>query len=100
MNQLEQAIRDIVAKEVAIAEKRIRSELSLAADKDLSFAEACEYLNMSEYTLRKLIHAKRIPHRIYGAAGSKNPRYLFSRQRLDLWKREEEERNYIRLEEA
>lgn len=100
MNQLEQAIREIVAEEVATAEKRIREELSLEADKDLTFSEACQYLNMSEYTLRKLVQTKRIPHRVYGAAGSKNPRYFFSRRRLSQWKREEEERNYVRLEEA
>jgi excisionase family DNA binding protein len=76
--------------------KELRAELGAVPDRTLTFAEACEYLRMSEYTLRQLIRQKRIPHRVYGAEGSKNPRYLFSSRRLDQWIREEEERNYQR----
>lgn len=94
MTALEQAIRDIVAQEVAKAERRILESLSVAPDRTLSFSEACEYLHMSDYTLRQLIRQKRIPHRVYGADGSKNPRYLFSSRRLDQWIREQEEMNY------
>jgi len=74
----------------------LRSELNVTPDRTLTFAEACEYLHMSEYTLRQLIRQKRIPHRMYGAEGSKNPRYLFSQRRLDQWIWEQEERNYRR----
>lgn len=76
--------------------KELRAELGATPDRTLTFAEACEYLHMSEYTLRQLIRAKRIPHRVYGADGSKNPRYLFSSRRLDQWIREQEESNYQR----
>jgi len=76
--------------------EELRAELGAAPDRTLTFSEACEYLHMSEYTLRKLIRAKAIPHRVYGADGSKNPRYLFSSRRLDQWVREQEEMNYRR----
>jgi len=74
--------------------EELRTELSAAPDRTLTFAEACDYLHMSEYTLRQLIRSKRIPHRVYGAENSKNPRYLFSARRLDQWIREQEELNY------
>jgi excisionase family DNA binding protein len=74
--------------------EELRAEMSLVADRTLTFAEACEYLHMSDYTLRRLCREKRIPHRVYGADGSKNPRYLFSARRLDQWIREQEEANY------
>jgi excisionase family DNA binding protein len=79
--------------------EELRAELGAAPDRTLTFAEACKYLHMSEYTLRQLIRNKRIPHRVYGAAGSKNPRYLFSKSRLDQWIREQEEINYQPMEE-
>ena len=72
----------------------LRSELNATPDRTLTFAEAREYLHMSDYTLRRLCREKRIPHRVYGAEGSKNPRYLFSSRRLDQWIREQEEANY------
>lgn len=72
----------------------LRSELNIAPDRTLTFSEACDYLHMSEYTLRRLCREKRIPHRVYGSEGSKNPRYLFSTARLDAWIREQEEANY------
>ncbi|MDR9795249.1 helix-turn-helix domain-containing protein [Aeribacillus pallidus] len=92
---LNKIIRSLIIEEIAKVERRLRKELQVGTDQDLSFSEACEYLHMSEYTLRQLIRQKRIPHRIYGSPGSKNPRYVFSRSRLDQWKREEEEKNYL-----
>lgn len=71
------------------------AEMPVAPDRTLLFSEALDYLKMSEYTLRKLCREKRIPHRMYGAEGSKNPRYLFSTSRLDTWIREQEEKNYL-----
>ncbi|MFI8711995.1 helix-turn-helix domain-containing protein [Brevibacillus brevis] len=94
MTGLEGAIRSIIAEEVATMERRLRESLSAKADRTLTFSEACEYLHMSEYTLRRLCREKRIPHRTHGADGSKNPRYLFSTYSLDRWIREEEGRNY------
>ncbi|WP_312116592.1 helix-turn-helix domain-containing protein [Brevibacillus reuszeri] len=94
MTQLDQVVRDIVRVEVEAAEKRILVRMSYVSDRTLSFAEACEYLHMSEYTLRRLCREKRIPHRTYGADGSKNPRYLFSTASLDRWIRDQEEANY------
>jgi len=76
--------------------EELRAELGAAPDRTLTFSEACEYLHMSDYTLRQLIRQKRIPHRVYGYEGSKNPRYLFSQRRLDQWIWEQEERNYRR----
>lgn len=86
-------LREQLKKELL---EELRAELGVAPDRTLTFAEACEYLHMSDYTLRQLIRQKRIPHRVYGAEGSKNPRYLFSSRRLEQWIREEEERNYQR----
>lgn len=94
MTALEKAIADIVAVQVAEAEKRIMESLSTASDRTLSFSKACDYLNMSSYSLRKLCLSKSIPHRTVGSPDSKNPRYLFSSNSLDQWKREEEARNY------
>ncbi|MGV3138321.1 helix-turn-helix domain-containing protein [Brevibacillus agri] len=74
--------------------EELRSEIAVSPDRTISFAEACEYLQMSEYTLRRLCREKRIPHRTYGADGSKNPRYWFSTASLDRWIREQEESNY------
>lgn len=74
--------------------EELRSEMAVSPDRTISFAEACEYLQMSEYTLRRLCREKRIPHRTYGADGSKNPRYWFSTASLDRWIREQEELNY------
>ncbi|MBN2980154.1 helix-turn-helix domain-containing protein [Cohnella algarum] len=73
----------------------LRAELHTVPDRTLSFAEACDHLNMSDYTLRRLCREKRIPHRVYGSEGSKNPRYLFSSRRLDQWIRDQEEANYL-----
>lgn len=94
MTALEKAIFDIIAVHVSEAEKRIMESLSLSENRTMTFTEACEYTQMSEYTLRNLCKSKRIPHRTVGAEGSKSPRYLFSSASLDRWKREEEERNY------
>ncbi|WP_339248079.1 helix-turn-helix domain-containing protein [Paenibacillus sp. FSL R10-2796] len=94
MNTVEQAITEIVLTQVAAAEKRIMERLSLKKDRSLTFSEACDHLNMSEYTLRNLCKTKRIPFRTIGAEGSKSPRYIFRSNSLDQWIREEEERNY------
>ncbi|WP_433581423.1 helix-turn-helix domain-containing protein [Paenibacillus amylolyticus] len=94
MTSIEHAIAELVAVQVAAAEKRILESLSVSTDQTLTFSEACNYLSMSEYTLRKLVKSKSIPHRVHGAEGSKNPRYLFSSISLDRWKRDEEARNY------
>lgn len=98
MTTIERAIAEIVEAQVALAEKRILDALSMAKDQTLNFAEACHYLSISEYTLRKLVKSKRIPFRAHGSEGSKNPRYLFSSNSLDKWKKDEEEKNYIRGE--
>jgi excisionase family DNA binding protein len=94
----EKAFAAIIAdlKEQLKAELReeLRAEIGFVPDRTLTFSEACEYLHMSDYTLRRLCREKRIPHRVYGAEGSKNPRYLFSARRLDQWIREQEEANY------
>lgn len=94
MTAIEQAIAQIVAEQVAQAEKRIMERLVTANDRDLSFSEACDYLNMSSYSLKRLCSAKKIPHRVVGSPGSKNPRYWFSLAGLEQWKRAEEAKNY------
>ncbi|MEK3735665.1 MULTISPECIES: helix-turn-helix domain-containing protein [Paenibacillus] len=94
MSLIEKAIAEMVAIQVAEVEKRIMERLSSGSDESLTFTEACEYLNMSEYTLRNLCKTKRIPFRTIGAEGSKSPRYIFRSNSLDQWIREEEERNY------
>lgn len=87
ITQLRQQLKEEILEE-------LRAELNIKPDRTLTFSEACEYLHMSEYTLRRLCREKKIPHRVYGAEGSKNPRYLFSTARLDRWIREQEEKNY------
>ena len=87
ITQLRQQLKEEILEE-------LRAELNIKPDRTLTFSEACEYLHMSEYTLRRLCREKKIPHRVYGSDGSKNPRYLFSTARLDRWIREQEEQNY------
>jgi excisionase family DNA binding protein len=94
MSLIEKAIAEMVAIQVAEAEKRIMERLSSGSDESLTFTEACEYLKMSDYTLRNLCKTKRIPFRTIGAEGSKSPRYIFRSNSLDQWIRDEEERNY------
>ncbi|ASA20901.1 helix-turn-helix domain-containing protein [Paenibacillus donghaensis] len=94
MNAVEQAITEIIITQVAAVEKRIMERLSLEKDKSLTFTEACDHLNMSEYTLRNLCKTKRIPFRTIGVDGSKSPRYVFRLNSLDRWIKEEEDRNY------
>jgi len=89
-------IADLKEKLKAELLEELRAEIGLAPDRTLTFAEACEYLQMSEHTLRRLVREKKIPHRVYGAEGSKRPVYLFSSRRLDQWIREQEEANYRR----
>ncbi|SFE10903.1 DNA binding domain-containing protein, excisionase family [Paenibacillus algorifonticola] len=91
---IEAAIRAIIAEEVAAAEQRIRESLNVQSDVTLTFQEALKYLGMSEYTLRRMCQAKKLPYRIVGADGSKNPRYLFSSSSLDKWMKQQEESNY------
>ncbi|WP_127585776.1 helix-turn-helix domain-containing protein [Paenibacillus koleovorans] len=92
---LDAAIRAIVAEEVAAAIRILREEMAVQADQTLTFTEACDYLNLSEHTLRKYIRQKRIPHRVVGADGSRKPRYLFSTLSLDKWKAAQEAANYM-----
>jgi hypothetical protein len=92
---IEEAISNIVAIQIAAAEKRILEKLNISQDSKLTFTEACKFLGMSEYTLRILCKEKRLPHRIIGSEGSKNPRYLFSSNSLIHWMKEEEKRNWI-----
>ncbi|ETK27410.1 helix-turn-helix domain-containing protein [Paenibacillus larvae] len=94
MTAIEKAIADMVATQVAEAEKRILERLSIPEDKTLTFSEACEHLQVSEHILRQLCREKRIPHRVIGSEGSRKPKYLFSTVSLDRWVREQEERNY------
>ncbi|MEV2908611.1 helix-turn-helix domain-containing protein [Paenibacillus larvae] len=96
MTTLEQAIRSMIAEEITAAEKRIRESISTEPDRTLTFAEACKYLHVSDYTLRQLCREKRIPHRVIGSEGSRKPKYLFSTVSLDRWVREQEELNYQR----
>ncbi|MFF2015023.1 helix-turn-helix domain-containing protein [Paenibacillus sp. NPDC058177] len=96
MSPIEKAISDIVAVQVAAVEKMLLEKLNISQDRKLTFIEACEFLGMSEYTLRNLCKAKRLPHRTIGTEGSKNPRYLFSKNSLIQWMKEEENRNWIR----
>ena len=74
--------------------EELRAELNNASGRDISFSEAMKYLGMSDYSLRQLCKAKKIPHRTVGRDGSKNPRYIFNTASLDRWKREQEKSNY------
>lgn len=91
---IEAAIQAIIDEKVAAAEKRILESLNVQSDLSLSFQEACIHLGMSEYTLRNLCRAKKIPHRTIGAEGSRSPRYLFSSVSLDKWMKDQEQMNY------
>ena len=70
-NQAIDALRGQLKEELL---EELRSEIAEFPDRTITLAEACEYLQMSEYTLRRLCREKRIPHRTCGADGSKNPR--------------------------
>ncbi|MDF2683971.1 MAG: hypothetical protein K0R47_5161 [Brevibacillus sp.] len=91
---IEAAIRAIIVEEVAAAERRIRESLNVQSDVTLTFQEACDYLGMSDYTLRNLCRTKKVPYRTVGSDGSRNPRYLFSSSSLDKWIKDREAENY------
>ena len=92
---IEKAIKELVAIEVAAAEQRIIESLKVHPETSLSFNEACEYLNMSDYTLRNLCRTKKIPFRTVGAEGSRSPRYIFNSGSLNKWMKAQEAANYI-----
>lgn len=72
----------------------LRRELEASEDRELTFAEACQFLGVSEYTLRRWCRTGRIPYRVVGAEGSRKPRYLFRLSRLREWKEFEENQNW------
>ncbi|AEG59345.1 helix-turn-helix domain-containing protein [Desulforamulus ruminis] len=97
MTPLDHLYETLIQTAAAEAERRVLERIqlqSIVPDRTLSLKEAAEYVHISESALRQLCKEKRIPHRINGSDGSKNPRYLFSSLRLDRWMREEEEKNY------
>ncbi|GAV13264.1 helix-turn-helix domain-containing protein [Paenibacillus sp. NAIST15-1] len=92
MTALEQAIRSIVAEEVAVAEKRLREELG-CKDRTLSIQEAAIYISSEEdpisvKTLYALCERQEIPHRRVGR------RIFFSTDALDRWGREQDRKTY------
>ncbi|NGP62673.1 helix-turn-helix domain-containing protein [Paenibacillus thiaminolyticus] len=92
MTALEQAIRSMIAEEVAAAEKRIREELGYQ-DRTLDIQEAATYISspskpVSTKTLYGMCERREIPHRRVGS------RIFFSTAALDRWGREQDRKNY------
>ncbi|MMZ58291.1 Helix-turn-helix domain protein [compost metagenome] len=88
MTAIEQAINEIVAVQIAAAEKRLMERLNTAADKRLNVKQAAEYLGISEKLLYDMCKKKQIPHRKFGT------RIVFSSAALDAWGREQDKVNY------
>lgn len=91
---LEDAIRAIVAEEVAAVEKRLRSELSKVIDKTLDVSEAAAHLGISEKLIYRLCSTGSIPHERYGVPGSKRPVIKFRLTDLETWRAEQRSANY------
>lgn len=92
MTALEQAIRSMIAEEVAAAEARIRAGISYQ-DRTLSIQEAAIYISgeedpISVKTLYAMCERQEIPHRRVGR------RIFFSTATLDCWGREQDRKTY------
>ncbi|MGC5773658.1 helix-turn-helix domain-containing protein [Paenibacillus pabuli] len=87
---LAKSVAKLLLPEVITALKSTPS----SEDKTFDADEAAEYLNISKITLYRMCTEKIIPHMKMGGKSTKRPRLLFSSNSLDMWKKEEEERNY------
>ncbi|KJB88607.1 hypothetical protein AZ66_06575 [Paenibacillus sp. E194] len=92
MMDLGQAIRSMIAEEVAAAEERLRNEITYQ-DRTLSIQEAATYISgegnpISVKTLYAMCERQEIPHRRVGR------RIFFSTATLDRWGREQDRKSY------
>lgn len=92
---LEEAIRAIVAEEVAAAERRILAYLpNYVADRTLDVREAAEILGVSEKLIYRMCQEGSIPHERFGISGSKKPSIKFRLSDLEAWRAEQRAANH------
>ncbi|MNW27537.1 Helix-turn-helix domain protein [compost metagenome] len=92
---LDEAIRTIVAEEVAAAERRILASLSThATERTLDVREAAEQIGISEKLIYRLCSTGSIPHERYGVPGSKRPVIKFRLSDLEAWRTAQRQANY------
>lgn len=96
MKSIEEAIRELVAEEVAAAEKRLRESLLAQPDKTLTVPEAAEHLGVCEKLIYRMCQERQIPHERYGGVGSRRPTIKFRLSDLESWRSEQREKNYRR----
>ncbi|GIP57877.1 helix-turn-helix domain-containing protein [Paenibacillus woosongensis] len=84
---LEDAIRAIVAEEVAAAESRILASLpTYVTDRTLDVREAAELLGVSEKLIYRMCQEGSIPHERFGISGSRKPAIKFRLSDLEAWR--------------
>ncbi|WP_019636156.1 helix-turn-helix domain-containing protein [Paenibacillus fonticola] len=92
---LEDAIRAIVAEEVAAAEHRILASLpSYTTDRTLDVREAAELLGVSKKLIYRMCQEGSIPHERFGISGSRKPAIKFRSSDLEAWRAEQRAANY------
>lgn len=95
MNGLEDAIRAMVAEEVAAAELRILAALpKYVENRTLDVREAAEILGVSEKLIYRMCQEGSIPHERFGITGSKKPAIKFRLSELETWRAEQRAANY------
>lgn len=86
---LEEAIRAVVAEEVAAAEKRIMAQLPSQFDRTLDVHEAATHIGISEKLIYRLCKEGSIPHERYGVLGSRKPTIKLRLSDLEEWRSEQ-----------
>lgn len=87
MTDLNEAIRSIVAREVAAAEARILAALpSHMANRTMGVKEMAEMLGLSEALIYRMCERQIIPHERYGIPGSKKPAIRFRVGDVEAWR--------------
>jgi excisionase family DNA binding protein len=95
MTGLEDAIRAIVAEEVAAAERRILASIpSLSTDRTLDVREAADLMGISEKLIYRLCKTGSIPHERHGVPGSRKPSIKIQLADLEAWRAEQRAANY------
>lgn len=89
MTAIEDAIRAIIAEEVAAAEQRITALLPAHVDRTLDVREAAKHIGISEKLIYSLCKTNDIPHERYGVSGSRRPTIKIRLSDLEAWRAEQ-----------
>jgi len=75
--------------------EQLISKIDVIQDRTLDVIEASEHIGISKELLYRMCAAKQIPHVRIGVEGTRKPKLLFSTRTLTIWKREQEQLNYL-----